>query len=1205
MQFGTIARPQSELRLRIAAAYREDETACVQRLLMQARMTPEEVAATQGLARQLVTEVRAQRSGSTGVDGLMQEFSLSSQEGVALMCLAEALLRIPDKRTADRMIRDKLSKGDWRAHLGNSPSLFVNAATWGLLITGRLVTTNSERNLGAALTRLITKGGEPVIRRGVDLAMRLLGKQFVTGETIEEALKSAIQREARGYRFSYDMLGEAAMTEADAQRYYRSYEEAIHAIGRASRGRGIYVGPGISVKLSALHPRYARAKHERVMQEVLPRLKSLLLLAKRYDIGLNIDAEEADRLELSLDLFEDLAFDPDLAGWNGIGIVVQAYQKRCPFVLDYLIDLARRSQHRFMVRLVKGAYWDSEIKRAQVDGQAGYPVYTRKVYSDVSFLACAKKLLAAQDAIYPQFATHNAYSLAAVYQLGQGKDYEFQCLHGMGETLYDQVVGKDKLDRPCRVYAPVGTHETLLAYLVRRLLENGANSSFVNRLVDPAVSIDELVTDQVAEAAQLGGRPFDPIPLPRDLYGDARRNAKSIDLSSELDLAWLEEGLKASEQAPWTACPILGDGERQTGDGAPVTNPADRGDIVGTVYEASAEDVATALGIAEGAAPRWATTEVGVRAGCLERMADLLEEEMRSLMGLAIREAGKSIPNAVAEVREAVDFCRYYASQIRAEFSNETHRAVGPVVCISPWNFPLAIFVGEVSAALAAGNPVLAKPAEQTSLIAAYAVRLFHRAGIPSDVLQLLPGRGETVGAALVADPRVKGVVFTGSTEVALIINRTLAKKGGDVTLIAETGGQNALIVDSTALTEQVVADVMTSAFDSAGQRCSALRVLYLQDDIADRTIAMLKGAMDELAVGNPAKLATDVGPVIDREAQQGLLAHIERVKPQAKWHHQAKVLDGVGGTFVPPTMVEIGSIRELPREVFGPVLHVVRYPAPGLQHVMEEINATGYGLTHGIHTRIDEAIDQDIHQIKAGNIYVNRNIVGAVVGSQPFGGHGKSGTGPKAGGPLYLHRLVRTGKSPEMHGETVPVTFEALKALQAALPQLSDLLMEQRNRLFTRIRLYQAESPLSIKLALPGPTGEDNTLWFEPRGTVGCQAETLPRLLEQLAAAWATGNRALVPDTELGRRLVRVINHPDIEFTRDIVGAGIQALLFAGPAIDAAPLQRSLADREETIVPLVTERPDGGYDLYRLVAEKAVSINTTAAGGNASLMSL
>jgi RHH-type proline utilization regulon transcriptional repressor/proline dehydrogenase/delta 1-pyrroline-5-carboxylate dehydrogenase len=1205
MQFDTIARPQSELRLRITAAYREDEPACVQRLLMQARMTPEEVAATQDLARQLVTEVRAQRSGSTGVDALMQEFSLSSQEGVALMCLAEALLRIPDKGTADRMIRDKLSKGDWRAHLGNSPSLFVNAATWGLLITGKLVTTNSERNLGAALTRLITKGGEPVIRRGVDLAMRLLGKQFVTGETIEEALKSAIQREARGYRFSYDMLGEAAMTEADAQRYYRSYEEAIHAIGRASRGRGIYVGPGISVKLSALHPRYARAKHERVMQEVLPRLKSLLLLAKRYDIGLNIDAEEADRLELSLDLVEDLAFDPDLAGWNGIGIVVQAYQKRCPFVLDYLIDLARRSQHRFMVRLVKGAYWDSEIKRAQIDGQAGYPVYTRKVYSDVSYLACAKELLAAQDAIYPQFATHNAYSLAAVYQLGQGKDYEFQCLHGMGETLYDQVVGKDKLDRPCRVYAPVGTHETLLAYLVRRLLENGANSSFVNRLVDPAVSIDELVTDQVAEAAQLGGRPFDLIPLPRDLYGNARRNAKSIDLSSELDLAWLEKGLKASEQAPWTACPILGDGERQTGEGAPVTNPADHGDIVGTVYEASGEDVATALGIAEGAASRWATTEVGVRAGCLERMADLLEEEMRSLMGLAIREAGKSIPNAVAEVREAVDFCRYYASQIRAEFSNKTHRAVGPVVCISPWNFPLAIFVGEVSAALAAGNPVLAKPAEQTSLIAAYAVRLFHRAGIPSDVLQLLPGRGETVGAALVADPRVKGVVFTGSTEVALIINRTLAKKGGDVTLIAETGGQNALIVDSTALTEQVVADVMTSAFDSAGQRCSALRVLYLQDDIADRTIAMLKGAMDELAVGNPAKLATDVGPVVDREAQQGLLAHIERVKPQAKWHHQAKVLDDVEGTFVPPTMVEIGSIRELSREVFGPVLHVVRYPAPGLQHVMEEINATGYGLTHGIHTRIDEAIDQDTHQIKAGNIYVNRNIVGAVVGSQPFGGHGKSGTGPKAGGPLYLHRLVRTGKSPEMHGETVPVTFEALKALQAALPQLSDLPMEQRNRLFTRIRLYQAESPLSVKLALPGPTGEDNILWFEPRGTVGCQADTLPRLLEQLAAAWATGNRVLVPDTELGRRLVRVINHPDIEFTRDIVGADIQALLFAGTAIDAAPLQRSLADREETIVPLVTERQDGGYDLYRLVAEKVVSINTTAAGGNASLMSL
>ena len=626
--FGSLAHPQSALRSAITAAYREDEQTCVQRLLVEARMSPEQAAAAEKLARKLVEEVRAERSGASGVDALMQEFSLSSQEGIALMCLAEALLRIPDRATADSLIRDKLGKGDWRAHLGGSPSLFVNAATWGLVITGKLVGTASEKSLGAALTRLIAKGGEPVIRTGVDFAMRMLGKQFVTGETIDDALKSAVQREARGYRFSYDMLGEAAMTAADAARYDRSYVEAIHAIGRASRGRGVYAGPGISVKLSALHPRYSRAQHARVMGELLPRLKSLLLLAKRYDIGLNIDAEEADRLELSLDLVEALALDPDLAGWNGIGIVVQAYQKRCPFVLDWLIDLARRSGHRFMVRLVKGAYWDSEIKRAQVDGLAGYPVYTRKVYTDVAYLACARKLLAAQDAVFPQFATHNAYSLAAVHELGRDKDYEFQCLHGMGETLYDQVVGSARLNRPCRVYAPVGTHETLLAYLVRRLLENGANSSFVNRLVDPAVSVDELVADQVEAAARLGGRPYDPIVLPSGLYGEARKNSAGIDLSSEIELRRLQQGLQASLQASWTACPILGDGERLTGEALPVRNPADHDDVVGTVREADRDDVEAALGMAAAAAPGWARTAPPDRAGCLERTADLLEAEM-------------------------------------------------------------------------------------------------------------------------------------------------------------------------------------------------------------------------------------------------------------------------------------------------------------------------------------------------------------------------------------------------------------------------------------------------------------------------------------------------------------------------------------------------------------------------------------------------
>jgi RHH-type proline utilization regulon transcriptional repressor/proline dehydrogenase/delta 1-pyrroline-5-carboxylate dehydrogenase len=1205
MPFAPLARPQSPLRDAITAAWREDERAAVLRLIEAARMPPRQVAEVQALARRLVEAVRGKRTGASGVDALMQEFSLSSQEGIALMCLAEALLRVPDSATADRLIRDKLSRGDWRAHLGQSPSLFVNAAAWGLLITGKLVSTTSEKSLATALTRLIARSGEPVIRTAVDLAMRLLGRQFVTGETIEDALKSATAREARGYRFSYDMLGEAATTAHDAARYLASYEHAIHAIGKAAAGRGIHAGPGISVKLSALHPRYARAQHGRVMAELLPRLKSLLLLAKRYDIGCNIDAEEADRLELSLDLIEAVAHDPDLAGWDGIGVVVQAYQKRCPYVLDWLIDLARRSDRRFMVRLVKGAYWDSEIKKAQEGGQSGYPVYTRKVHTDVAYLACARKLLAATDAVYPQFATHNAYTLAAVHELGRGLDWEFQCLHGMGETLYDEVVRVDTLDRPCRVYAPVGTHETLLAYLVRRLLENGANSSFVNRLVDPSVSIDELVQDQVALAERHGGAPYARIPLPRDLYAPERPNARGLDLASEHDLAWLAAGMADAAAKEWTAAPIVADRPYDPTNGKAVRNPANHADLVGLARDAGPDEVAAALEAAEHAAPTWAATDVGERAACLERTADLMEAELPALMALAVREAGKTLPNALAEVREAVDFCRYYAARIRAEFDHRTHKALGPVVCIAPWNFPLAIFTGEVAAALAAGNPVLAKPAEQTPLIAALAVRLFHRAGVPMDVLQLLPGDGATVGAALVADPRVQGVVFTGSTEVALLINRTLAARGGDTVLIAETGGQNAMIVDSTALTEQVVGDVLASAFDSAGQRCSALRILYLQEDVADRTIAMLKGAMNELAVGDPKRLATDVGPVIDAEAERQLQAHIDRMKRSAKWVQQTPVPAVAPGTFVPPTMLEIRDLSELKREVFGPVLHVLRYREADLPLVIEAINATGYGLTHGLHTRIDEKVAEDLAGIRCGNLYVNRNIVGAVVGVQPFGGHGLSGTGPKAGGPLYLHRLCRTDRPPELHGEPVPVAFDSLRALEQSLPELADLPPEQARRLLTRIRRYRAESPLNVKLPLPGPTGEDNSLWFEPRGTVACLAPALQPLLEQLAAAFATHNQALVQDDDLGRRLVRTIAHPAIAFAADPPNADIDALLFAGPPAQADTVRRTLAARDGAILPLIQDRPDGSYDLTRLVVEKVASINTTAAGGNASLMSL
>ncbi|MGS0741735.1 trifunctional transcriptional regulator/proline dehydrogenase/L-glutamate gamma-semialdehyde dehydrogenase [Glaciimonas sp. GG7] len=1217
-----VMRDPSPLRAAITAAWRRDESLAVQWLLGMVKDSPSAHAASQALARKLVQSVREKRTRASGVDALMHEFSLSSEEGVALMCLAEALLRIPDHQTADRLIADKISKGDWRRHLGESPSMFVNAATWGLLITGKLVSTNSERGLGSALTKLITKGGEPLIRKGVDVAMRMLGNQFVTGQTIDEALKNSRENEKRGYRYSYDMLGEAALTEEDARAYFASYETAIHAIGRASAGRGIKDGPGISVKLSALHPRYSRAQQQRTLTELLPRLKQLLLLAKHYDIGLNIDAEEADRLELSLDLMEALAFDPELAGFQGLGYVVQGYQKRCPFVIDYLADLARRSGQKFMVRLVKGAYWDAEIKRAQVDGMPGYPVYTRKIYTDVSYLACAQKLLTVTDVIYPQFATHNAHTLATIYSWAQEKgitDYEFQCLHGMGETLYDQVVGKDNLDKPCRIYAPVGSHQTLLAYLVRRLLENGANSSFVNQIVDENVSIDMLIADPLEAARKLGGEPHANIVLPRALYGAERKNSAGIDLSNENVLREIDAAFQHFGNNQWQAMPLIAEG-RHSGDRAtklaqPILNPADHRDVVGSVIEASAEEIEYALHTATFYAMEWQATTPAERADMLMAAADLFEEHQLEFIALAIREAGKSLPNGVAEVREAVDFLRYYAAQIRP---TQNTSALGPVVCISPWNFPLAIFVGEISASLAAGNVVLAKPAEQTPLIAARAVQLLHQAGIPRAALQLLPGQGDTVGARLTADARVKGVIFTGSTEVAQIINRTLAKRaveeGVDLPFIAETGGQNVLIMDSSALPEQVVVDVLSSAFDSAGQRCSALRVLCLQNDIAERTIHMLKGAMQELRIGNPDRLVTDIGPVIDAEAQAQLLAHIAKMKTTAKDFFQLPLsAEQDHGTFVAPTMIEIGSLAELEREVFGPVLHVLRYTRAELPQLIDEINASGYGLTLGVHSRIDETIDFISRSAHVGNIYVNRNIVGAVVGVQPFGGEGKSGTGPKAGGPLYLKRLQ---KDPivNLGAHTIHEANATVRAVSEETSALQALLSWAKTHGHQRITAlgqeYLHHSWLGTSMVLPGPTGERNTLAFAPRGAVLCSAQTVAMMLNQLAAVLATGNTPVIeasasalipsglpPSVRASIQIVDSVNSND--------ASAIALHLALVDNADLARLHPLLAARDGALVPVLGTSESVPIPLWRLVAERALCVNTTAAGGNASLMTL
>ena len=1229
---------RSPLRRAITAAARRPEPEAVAALLTLAGLSPAQDAAVAELARRLVSGLRSRSGGGARenlVQGLLQEFSLSSDEGVALMCLAEALLRIPDVATRDALIRDKIGRGDWRAHVGASDSPFINAATWGLLITGRLVATHDERGLGNALTRVTARMGEPVIRKAVDVGMRLMGKQFVAGETIADALENARPFEAQGFTYSYDMLGEAAMTAADAERYYRAYEAAIHAIGKAAAGRGLLSGPGISVKLSALHPRYLFAQRERVMAELYPRMKALFVLARRYDISVNIDAEETDRVELSLDLLERLCADPDLAGWNGVGYVAQAYGKRCPALLDALIDLARRTQRRLMVRLVKGAYWDSEVKRAQVDGMDDYPVYTRKVHTDLSYLACARKLLGAPDAVYPQFATHNAQSLASIHHMAGSWSpglYEFQCLHGMGEPLYDQVVGsaaEGKLGVPCRIYAPVGTHETLLAYLVRRLLENGANSSFINRIADPDVAVEELVASPasvVRASARIEGElglGHPRIPLPRALFGPLRANSRGMDLADEASLAGLAQVLRGTAGERWRAEPTrLARGESR--EGQPVRNPARPADIVGSVVEGDAQDAELALQAAASAATRWRQTPPAERAACLERAADAMEAGMPRLMGLIVREAGKTYANAIAEVREAVDFLRYYAGQARARIDSATHLPLGTVVCISPWNFPLAIFTGQVSAALAAGNTVIAKPAEQTPLVAGEAVRLLHEAGVPDDVVLLLPGRGETVGAQVVGDARVGGVVFTGSTEVARIIQRTLAARldarGRPIPLIAETGGQNAMIVDSSALPEQVVADAVVSAFDSAGQRCSALRVLCVQEEVADRMVEMLRGAMEELVVGDPERLSVDVGPVIDAAARDMLLAHVEGMRARGLRVHQvaAKALDeSLSGTFVPPTLIELARIDDLEREVFGPILHVLRFRRADLPELVQGINDLGYGLTLGIHSRVDETIDNIVAKARAGNVYVNRNIVGAVVGVQPFGGEGLSGTGPKAGGPFYLFRLLAACPPDvamaELRALDEPGLAATLRTYQPSLTAFEALRQWARTAypdLAARCDRLAAFSPAGAKVLLPGPTGERNTYAVLPRRAIACLASDARDYLSQLAAVLATGARAVWPISERTRRLASEMPAA-VRDAIDMVewwsgNAEFEMLLHHGPREERPAVLARVAARDGPIVGVQMFDPGEEVDsVERLLLERVVSVNTAAAGGNATLMTV
>ncbi|WP_370241188.1 bifunctional proline dehydrogenase/L-glutamate gamma-semialdehyde dehydrogenase PutA [Pararhodobacter marinus] len=1121
------------------------EEALVSRLAAQVALDATARARVQDRA---VTLVRQIRDGAR--PGLMEvflaEYGLSTEEGIALMCLAEALLRVPDAATMDALIEDKIAPSDWGKHLGHSASSLVNASTWALMLTGRVL---DEREPGIAghLRGAVKRLGEPVIRTAVGRAMKEMGRQFVLGETIQSAMSRAQGMEARGYAYSYDMLGEAARTEADALRYLDAYARAIEAIGKGCKGRDVKANPGISVKLSALHPRYEEAQREQVMEDLVPRVTKLARMAAKRGMGFNIDAEEQDRLVLSRDVIAAVLADPALEGWDGFGVVVQAYGPRAGAMIDWLYAEATRLDRKLMLRLVKGAYWDTEVKRAQVMGLPGFPVFTAKTATDISYMANARKLLGMTDRIYPQFATHNAHSVATVLEMAGDlpRDaFEFQRLHGMGESLHDIVLEAE--GTRCRIYAPVGAHRDLLAYLVRRLLENGANSSFVNRIVDDSVPPEDVVPDPLA-----AHKPFALTTGP-DLFRPERANSRGWDLTAAPDLAAIGAARQPFAIEHFDAAPLLAV-PAQGGAAVDALNPARPGERVGRVTQASRADVDAALGAAKvwDAAPE-------ERAAVLVRAATLYERDFGRFFALLAREAGKTHLDCVGEVREAVDFLHYYAACITPDMAPR-----GRIVCISPWNFPLAIFTGQIAGALAAGNAVLAKPAEQTPLIAAHAVALLHEAGVPRAVLQFLPGEGVEVGAALTSDPRVDGVVFTGSTDTAQAIRRAMADNlAPGAPLIAETGGLNAMVVDSTALPEQAVRDIVASAFQSAGQRCSALRCLYVQEDVADHMLEMLGGAMDSLVIGDPWHLTTDVGPVIDADAAREIRAYVAEARKAGRVLHELRAPGS--GHFVAPVVIEVNGIDDLPREIFGPVLHVARFKGRDLPKVMAAVNARGYGLTFGLHTRIDNRVQEVVEAMRVGNLYVNRNQIGAVVGSQPFGGEGLSGTGPKAGGPDYVARLAAPAGG--LSGEEAAGEAD-LKALERALAR------------------PVPQEPVAVH-DMPGPTGESNRLSLYPRAAVLCLGPGAGAEAAQAAAIRAAGGVALEAGGTVPAAWLETAQ-------------GFSGVVWWGDDETARSYAQALARRKGAILPVITAMPDAAHAL----TERHLCVDTTASGGNAQLL--
>ena len=1186
------------IRERLRAAIREPEPQAMARLAQAAGLD----AATRSLisekAADLVRAVRDHDDPSL-MEEFLAEYGLSTSEGVALMCLAEALLRVPDAETIDDLIQDKIAPHDWGSHLGRASSSMVNASTWALMLTGQVVDESDDSGVLGALQGVVRRLGEPVIRLAVSRAMREMGAQFVLGRDIAEAVKRGDKRVRQGYTYSYDMLGEAARTDRDAQRYHGAYAHAIAALARRSNHDDIRRNPGISVKLSALHPRYEALQRDRMLPEMIERLSSLVRDAAAAGMGLNIDAEEADRLDLSLDVIEPVLSDPTLAGWDGFGVVVQAYGPRALHTIDWLAALAERLDRRIMVRLVKGAYWDSEIKHAQVQGLDGFPVFTRKAHTDVSYIACARRLLDLRGRIYPQFATHNAHTAAAIVEMA-GADttgYEFQRLHGMGEALHEVI--RERHGTNCRIYAPVGAHRDLLAYLVRRLLENGANSSFVHQIVDEDVPAEVIATDPFLTLEETGGAPAPHIAQAADLYRPDRRNSQGWDLTDPNTFTALSTARDAFAATQWHAATPGGQGDLEN-----IVNPARPDDIVGRVQNTSAIEAASAIARAIDAQPGWAATVPAERAAILEGAADLYEAATPELLAILAREAGKTWNDGIAEIREAVDFLRYYAAEIR---NKPQGAARGVFVCISPWNFPLAIFTGQIAAALATGNAVIAKPAEQTPLVAARAIELLHQAGVPADVLIATPGDGPTTGTALTSDSRIGGVCFTGSTEVAQIIHRQLAQTAPDAALIAETGGLNAMIVDSTALPEQAVRDIVASSFQSAGQRCSALRLLFLQRDVEERFLEMLQGAMDALVVDDPWHPETDVGPLIDAEAHAGVAAHCDL--------HAATAIHTIEapeeGHFLAPMAVRLRNASELEREVFGPVLHVVRFDAWQIDDVLQKVNAGGYGLTFGLHTRVDARVQHVLDQIHAGNVYVNRDQIGAIVGAQPFGGMGLSGTGPKAGGPLYLSAFT----APEVGQGTPSGETFGTAVLQKALAELDgDEWSARRDRTSVRRAALRGRAAEAMSAAaaidpgpidLPGPTGESNRYRLLPRGPVLCLGPG-PAVLEQAVQALAAGNVVLAVADGATKTLAPLLdgNFPIIALDGQVDPAAlgelaVEVVAWTGGADAAATYRRVLSVRPGAIIPMVR----GHVSPTAYSHEQAICIDTTAAGGNAALL--